>query len=348
MRRALPLLPWLVAGLLVSTPWVLPFHEDGVASCDGCHVMHVTPGEPHPGDSLLRGGESTDACLRCHETTNGNTWGFDLLSPGPLYGGGSFIFLLEENLNDGPEPDWIPGDAAGHNVISLAFGVGADSLHATSPGGSYPSSALSCTSCHDPHGGGNFRMLYGGSNGDSRSKGHVFQFGAVVFDATGIPLSGPQESNTNHAAYRSGVSEWCANCHGRYHESAVSGFEHPVDHPFEGEIARNYNAYEGTGFYDTGDGTDAYITLVPYEDPLSPGPGDTGPASAGSRLTCLSCHRAHASSGPHAGRWDFTIETWADEGLRSGSFPIPNPYAGTAGSSQRELCEKCHGETLPD
>ena len=73
---------------------------------------------------------------------------------------------------------------------------------------------------------------------------------------------------------------------------------------------------------------------------------DTGPANNTSRMMCLSCHRAHASSAPYAGRWDFNIQTWADEGMLSGSYPIPNPYP-IVGPDQGQLCEKCHGTGGP-
>ena len=54
---------------------------------------------------------------------------------------------------------------------------------------------------------------------------------------------------------------------------------------------------------------------------------------------CLTCHRAHASSGPNAGRWDFNITFLSEDGLESGSYPLPDPYADPA---QRSLCNKCH------
>jgi hypothetical protein len=62
---------------------------------------------------------------------------------------------------------------------------------------------------------------------------------------------------------------------------------------------------------------------------------------------CLSCHRAHASSGPYSGRWDFNITTWAEEGAISGSYAIENPYEASSGTQQRRLCEKCHGLNVP-
>ena len=60
-------------------------------------------------------------------------------------------------------------------------------------------------------------------------------------------------------------------------------------------------------------------------------------------VSCVSCHRAHASSAPNALRWDPNITVWAEEGIASASYAIPNPYASTAGPLQETLCQKCHG-----
>ena len=54
----------------------------------------------------------------------------------------------------------------------------------------------------------------------------------------------------------------------------------------------------------------------------------------------MSCHRAHATSAPNAGRWDFNVLGMAADGVNSGSYKIPNPYDG----GQRSLCNKCHSK----
>jgi hypothetical protein len=342
MRRRLTGISIALLALGAALPLAGAFHDDGVAHCSACHEMHA--GRPETGETLLKGSNATDTCLRCHASRHGNTWGpsDDPLTPGPLYGGGQFVFLLEDNLNDGPDGagDPIPGHQAGHSIISRDKGTAADPLHSVSPGGSYPSSALQCTSCHDPHGrGGHFRLLYGSDYPESRAGGHSFTFTRPAPDAQGIPVHGPEESDTHHTAFRAGLADWCGNCHGRYHENAVhGGFRHPSDAPLTAQIAERYNSYDGT---DQPPPTDPYLALVPFEDPAS-STSYSGPASsASSRVMCLSCHRAHASSAPNAGRWDFNIETWAEEGVESGSYPIPNPYPA-AGAGQRNLCEKCH------
>ena len=65
----------------------------------------------------------------------------------------------------------------------------------------------------------------------------------------------------------------------------------------------------------------------------------TGGAAKDSRLTCLGCHRAHASSGPASTRWDPNVEFLDHDGRVSGSYALPNPYAHP---DQKALCVKCH------
>lgn len=349
MRRPLQIaIAGLVGGWLAAAS---AFHSGGVGNCGGCHVMHDTSQGQQATEGLLLSANPTDLCLRCHESDFGNTWGADVVNPGPMYGGGAFVFLTAENLNDAPggsDPaNYIPGHRAGHNVISDVLGTTADPEFTVSPGGSYPSSNLHCTSCHDPHGkAGHYRLLYGSDHPEARVNGQLFQYTTPAPDAAGIDVEGPAESETNHAAYRSGMTDWCGNCHGAYHsESSGSAFEHPVGESLGGE-ADNYNRYRGTGYMD-GDGQTAYIATVPVETPDAT-TGFRGPVASSSQVTCMSCHRAHASSAPRSGRWDFNITTWAEEGVLSGTYEIPNPYETTAGDAQRRLCEKCHGADVPD
>lgn len=320
------------------------FHERGSANCNGCHVSH--PGGdgslagPSADAGLLIAESPTDVCLLCHAESLGAVLGADPLAPPPERGAGNFVFLLEDNLNDAPDGSWnpIPGDAAGHNLVAPGHGLSADPRHAVAPGGSYPASRMGCTSCHDPHGNENFRMLH--SSGRIASGDAVFSRPAP--DAVGVGLDSAEESPGHHTAYRSGMSEWCGNCHGRYHEgSGGSAFAHPVDHVLGTGLRERYALYDGDANPVGGDASRAYLPEVPFEDPAS-GPSSSAQPGVGSRVMCLSCHRAHASSAPAAGRWDFNVERLADDGRASGSHPLSNPYRD---AEQGGLCAKCHGET---
>ena len=82
----------------------------------------------------------------------------------------------------------------------------------------------------------------------------------------------------------------------------------------------------------------AYLAAVPFEDASSSVNSTQGPTTV-SRLTCLTCHRAHGSSAPHSGRWDFNVAKLGDDGIVSGSYALPNPYFDPG---QDRLCFKCH------
>lgn len=351
MRRS-----WLFLGALVSCvllAMALPavaFHDGGVAHCDGCHTMHNSadnPADTPAGNQfLLKQSNATDMCLSCHATRLGNSWGGSLAAPGSQSPGGQFIFLTEDNLNDGhaggDPANFIPGYQAGHSVISVDKVTIADGVNALAPGFvgvPYFASNMHCTSCHDPHGQGNhFRLLYG-SPYDSNAMGAPFAYNVPAPTAT---AGGWTETSTDHSAYEAGMSEWCGNCHGEYHNDDFSVLKHPSGMGMGSTVSANYNAYMGSGDY-SGDGTAAYLVDVPFEE-VGMTTDYVAAASTTSKVMCLSCHRAHATSAPNAGRWDFSVSFLDEDGLESLSYAIPNPYEATVGADQRSLCNKCHAK----
>jgi hypothetical protein len=194
---------------------------------------------------------------------------------------------------------------------------------------------MACTSCHDPHGTSAFRILY--------NEGQGF----ADLEADGISIFGGAESNANHNAYKSGYSEWCSTCHGDFH-AASGNLVHPSGEQLGTDIAAAYNSYNGTtdcvnnppaagAPCGTGTAGNSYLALVPFEDPGATTGSTQGP-TATSKVACMTCHRAHASSAPDAGRWDFAVTLLDEDGDESGAYKISNPYD----SNQRSLCNKCH------
>jgi hypothetical protein len=177
-------------------------------------------------------------------------------------------------------------------------------------------------------------------NGVGQVQGGVYTFGWRAPAGVGIPLAVGQESTTSHSAYRDGMSQWCANCHGAAYHGAGSGsaFQHDSNRALGGTVSAQYNRFAGDLNPIGGSQTTAYLPEVPFEDPTSAPDSTVGP-TASSRIMCLSCHRAHASSSPAAGRWDFNVQALGEDGQISGSYAIPNPY-GDPGQSP--LCSKCH------
>jgi len=320
------------------------FHEKGVASCGGCHTMHssqsglpINPDAPFGSQLLLKYESATDLCLSCHASSWGAVLGADPLNPPPEKGAGNFVFLLEDNINDGPDglTSPISGDHAGHNIVSPAWSIPTDPNNTVAPGGSYLASDLGCTSCHDPHGNASYRMLRG--RGTAPGTGFNFQYDAPTGD--GIDLLSGSESLTDHAAYQNGWTNWCANCHGMYHQQGSGNyFGHPVNRTLGSNERNSYNGYNGPNDPNGGVFATAYIPEVAITDQAITITSTFG-ASSNSRVGCITCHRAHATSAPEALRWDPNVRTLNLDGAVSGSYPIPNPYPDPA---QRPLCVKCH------
>ena len=315
------------------------FHESGVANCDACHTMHNSENgvpEVETGPKLLKFASATDACLSCHASDLGAVWGTDPLHPPAEKGAGNFVFLQSANLNDAANGAMNPiaGSHAGHSIVSESRGTVSDPVYQTAPGGTYPSSALGCTSCHNPHGNRNYRLLWG--------RGHVdagdYTFINPAPQAAGISITTGKEQLAAHTAYQSGMSAWCANCHGNYHQNNLGVFQHVTDEPLGAAVAGAYSHYSGCENPTSGNPLTSYLPAVPFEDPANSVSSTAGPTAA-SRISCVSCHRAHASSGPSSGRWDFNVVYLRQDGLMSGSYPIPNPYGS---ANQKSLCCKCH------
>lgn len=347
--RKLLLIAMVFAVSLLFCGIAYGFHDEGVARCSGCHTMHnsqngIAVDTLHPSGNgyLLNKATPSDVCLGCHAVGHGDEFGTDLLNPPKNRGGGNFMFLLEDNLYDGYMGTW-PGRVAGHNLNAPSKGVSTDGTLLTAPGGSYPSSAMGCSSCHDPHGNTAFRMLYGITHVEA---GDVnFTNAAPIADGLSIDDT-TGETNSNHTAYHSGMSAWCGNCHGNFHQENGGRLEHPSGENIGSTIAGSYGRYNGTAHYNSGSPATSYLAAVPFEDPATTTSSTAGP-SASSQVSCITCHRAHASSAPDAGRWDFNVTWLSDDGVKSGSYAIPNPY-GPDVHIQRSLCNKCHVKDAGD
>ena len=356
-----------IAAVLLAAP-VWAYHDGGVAHCNGCHTMHNSqdslpvnynaagtgPGTPvgTGWPFLLTFQDKSDVCLNCHQGLNNGykIWADDVLVPNAQKGGGDYVFLEEDNINDGHggATNPIEGYAAGHSIVSAMMGTVADPMNTTAPGGAYPSSDLGCTSCHDPHGTSSHRLLYQTGQQTISETGFTIDWDTTLL-ATGIGLFGPAESNTNHNVYNGGVSAWCSECHGVWHQSSGSNI-HPSGENLTARVVSIYNQYSGsedcsgpgnTAPCGTGSFATAYLAEVPFQDPdITDTSSTSGPDTSNSRVVCVSCHRAHASSARDSGRWDFNITGLDEDGVESGSYAIPNPF----NEYQRSLCNKCHAQ----
>jgi hypothetical protein len=105
--------------------------------------------------------------------------------------------------------------------------------------------------------------------------------------------------------------QWCATCHTGMH--STGNYVHPVDQGLGSTIANLYGQYVKSGDL-TGSAATSFSSLVPFATNsgdytvLAPLASNTGTSLAGpgssDQVTCLSCHRAHASGNMHALRFD--------------------------------------------
>ncbi|HEY6001555.1 MAG TPA: cytochrome c3 family protein [Anaeromyxobacter sp.] len=374
------------------------------------------PGRPF----LMSGGDASSTCLSCHAgmaPATGHVFSTGFATPPSNYTpAGDYAWLLRSYVWNGPKGvATSPGERHGHSVVAADFNLLGDTRNTAAPGGTYPSGSLSCISCHDPHGRyrilsdgtfsaggarivasgsyatstplpaereayGSYRLL-GGRGYQPRSLGGALSFGSNPPVAIAPPAYNRSEAVSDvRVAYGSGMSEWCANCHGAIHTSAnptgPGSYQHPsgVTARF-GQLASIYNAFLRTGDMG-GSWLTAYTSLVPYEEGTtdrsqlaSHARGDgtyrIGPTTGGENVMCLSCHRAHASGWDYGMRWNFESEYVVASGQWPGVDSVgeaakpanaqgrtqaetraamydrnPSSYA----SFQTTLCNKCHAK----
>jgi hypothetical protein len=109
---------------------------------------------------------------------------------------------------------------------------------------------------------------------------------------------------------------WCSTCHPNMH--SAGHYTHPVDVGMSGNTINNYNSYVKSGDAASGTPATSFTSLVPFVTnssdytALAPLAGNAsatyaGPQS-GDQVTCLSCHRAHASGMMYGLRYDIEYE----------------------------------------
>jgi predicted CXXCH cytochrome family protein len=306
------------------------FHSGGVAECVGCHSMH-TP----MGGALLTGTDPSSTCLNCHAAAGQSSYHIatanaDLTAGVPPYNmtpGGDFAWLKKSYYwTVRGSADSEEGRKHGHNIVAADFGYVVDADNPTAPGGTYNSTNLGCTSCHDQHG----QVRRNNTGAFSRSGGPIIasgSYGTSVVPAAGQTVGGYRllrsnlSDNTIGAAvgsnfanspvvafapstynksefytqtrvsYNSQMSDYCGSCHPDMHSSAGI-LRHPVGQNLGGGIIGNYNTYVKSGDL-SGASASSYLSLVPFEENLAVNPANLATLQA-------SATNAATSAGPGA------------------------------------------------
>lgn len=418
----------VAAAIALSYGNAYAFHSGGVAECNGCHTMHgsyegkqvtghdgVTP-IPVPylqaGPYLLKGNDQSSACLNCHSGPTLSSYHV-LTYPLPAAGaapvnftpGGDFAWL-DKTYNWEVRSQTFEeskGERKGHNVVAADYGLAADTVLTVAPGGTYPNTALTCASCHDPH--GKYRRLADGSivdgktttlpiigNGSYNNSKDPTSWGAVgayrILGGVGyapksaatfpfvntVPIAvapsgyNKVESDTtiNRVAYGAGMSEWCANCHAGIHlnqayVSGQPGLRHPAGNgaKLPATILANYDSYVKTGDL-SGTNAGSYNTLAPFEEGSTDlvalknltGNVKTGPVAGSANVSCMSCHRAHATGFDSMLRFPLAADYMtAADATGAPTFGSPAAMYGTddvkvaMGRTSAELSAALYGRT---
>ncbi|MEI6208099.1 MAG: hypothetical protein WCP20_15065 [Desulfuromonadales bacterium] len=233
---------------------------------------------------------------------------------------------------------------------------------------------------------GVYRLL-GGYGYFPKSVGGDFSFGFAAPDAVARTSYNGASSSVAVAAdqkdlviYGKGMSEFCANCHAGMHKDTAyqtgqSGQIHPAGSAAAmTNVYANYNDYVKSGVLNAGAG--GYSALAPFE--LNLGTADntaylamakqlnSPPAASGTTVvSCLSCHRAHASGFQSMTRYSLADEfmtvadssgvakyddNTADGAVNQGLTPTQQiaAYNGRPASNfgpfARNYCNKCHAK----
>jgi predicted CXXCH cytochrome family protein len=228
----------------------------------------------------------------------------------------------------------------------------------------------------DPPAAGTALGVYRLLAGNGYTKGGV-AFNGVPAAKVSNTYNQTEATNQVRAAYGVATTgghvtwgQWCATCHPNMHSQG--NYVHPVDQALGGTIIANYNSYVKSGDM-TGVAASSFTSLVPFASntnnygTLAGLANNTSPTGAGpsdgDQVTCLSCHRSHASGFPEMLRFNIEGEFMIYNGLYPGTDTTPTALQFAQGrlgaetmaayydrpvttfaTYQRVLCNKCHAK----
>lgn len=281
------------------------FNTPTTDSCAGCHRAHTSV------EQKLLMTSTADLCESCHGTTasgaDTNVWdgvytGLDPVSENPVEGaidhglkGGGFVNALMNTSFSGSAVSAATTSAhAFDGNPATSWGSGSIGTGAGQP------ISLDCASCHNPHGnsgsGGTatYRILRPVPNGAGAGGGVTLADPATknytVDDASG------NYWGQSYSGIEDSMSQWCAQCHGRYLASSGSEVMNSGDPIFTFRHRSNGNdgvncidchvAHGGTATMDTNSGS------VPWPDGTTAVNGNARSSllRLDNRGICVQCH----------------------------------------------------------
>jgi predicted CXXCH cytochrome family protein len=296
-----------------------------VDGCAGCHRAHTAQSA-----NLITKSSEVLLCNSCHSAGLGALTdvqmgmyypdfsnGSEMLG---LRGGGFTTAAIDSTHAVRTSPKTVPGLATPEAVTSThsvdgttqtAWGNGANGS------GNGSQISLKCTSCHDPHGNGNYRILKPIPTDSGATAGITIPDSAVkvyttsnywLTDDPNSPLSTPRDVTSSSGTvttytptvFIDGISAWCSTCHTRYLAPAGSAETPSGDSVFMYRHRSDQN-YKAGG------------------------------------ANCITCHVSHGSNAKMTG-------------TESGHVPLPSGAAAPAGDSRllrvdnRGTCNMCHNK----
>ncbi len=224
---------------------------------------------------------------------------------------------------------------------------------------------------------GIYRILYTGVSPDKPANANYTSVPVAVAPST---YNRSEAVSQTRVAYGGGTltnswGNWCGTCHGSFNSTSKT-LHHPIDVALGSTIAGKYNTYVSSGIM-TGSSATSFLSIVPFAEATQDygilqghAKNDnsylSGPATSDA-VTCLSCHRAHASGFDDMLRFYYTWEfmtyggnypgldnaamTSTRKAIQAGGrnmadfqrayYERPSTFVGPY---NRSLCNKCHAQ----
>lgn len=187
--------------------------------CAGCHRTHTAQAE-----GLLKVNQAA-LCTTCHAAGVGaltdvqaGMYFPDFTNGSQMLGlrGGGFVTAAIDTKGAVRSTKTIPTLNAGLPVTST-HSVDGSAQNAWGLGttGTGTSVSLNCTSCHDPHGNGNYRILRPLATGGIGPEVNVPDATVKVYTSQNYWKA----EDPNSTGFISNIASWCTQCHTRYDSS---------------------------------------------------------------------------------------------------------------------------------